>query len=138
MKHRRLLLYILTPLLLVGGFFSVSSQVYAQVNTQQTIFDKNCALESDSEFCKQVASEKSQGNRVLGPNGIVTRAISIFVIITGAVSVIMIIIGGFRYVLSAGDSNAISGAKNTILYAVVGLVVAIFSQMIVTFVLSKL
>ena len=55
----------------------------------------------------------------------------------GAVSVVVIIIGGFKYIVSAGDSNGIQSAKNTILYALVGLVVAVFAQVIARFVLGQ-
>lgn len=58
--------------------------------------------------------------------------------ILGAIAVIMIIIGGIRYVVSGGDSTSITGAKNTILYAVIGLVVAILAYAIVNFVLTTL
>jgi Type IV secretion system pilin len=58
----------------------------------------------------------------------------ILIFVVGAVSVIMIIIGGLRYVISNGDSKATGDAKNTILYAVIGLVVAIASWGIVSFV----
>ncbi len=68
---------------------------------------------------------------------LMTRIINIFSIVVGAISVIMIIIGGFRYIISAGDSNGVSGAKNTILYAVVGLVIVLFAQVIVRFVLTN-
>lgn len=54
--------------------------------------------------------------------------------IVGAVSVIMIIIGGLRYVLSSGDSKATVEAKNTILYAVIGVVVAIVAYAVIAFV----
>lgn len=57
--------------------------------------------------------------------------------ILGIVAVIMIVIGGFRYVVSNGDSSAITGAKNTIFYAVIGLVVAILAFTIVNFVVDK-
>lgn len=67
----------------------------------------------------------------------VRTVINILSVIVGAVSVIMIIIGGFRYVISAGDSNAVSGAKNTILYAIVGLVIVLFAQIIVRFVITN-
>ncbi len=67
----------------------------------------------------------------------VQNIINILSILVGAVSVIMIIIGGFRYVISNGDSNGLSGAKNTILYAIVGLVIVIFAQSIVRFVLTN-
>jgi hypothetical protein len=49
----------------------------------------------------------------------------------------MIIIGGLKYITSGGDSSNVTGAKNTILYAVVGLVVVAMAQFIVRFVLTK-
>jgi hypothetical protein len=49
----------------------------------------------------------------------------------------MILIGGFRYITSGGDSGNVSGAKNTILYAIVGLVIVALAQFIVRFVLSQ-
>jgi Type IV secretion system pilin len=58
--------------------------------------------------------------------------------IIGALSVIMIIIGGFRYVVSGGSQTAVSGAKNTILYAIIGLVVAFVAYAAVNFVLGSL
>ena len=54
--------------------------------------------------------------------------------IVGAVAVIMIIIGGLRYVLANGDAKAAAEAKNTIMYAVIGVVVAIAAYAIVSFV----
>ncbi len=65
------------------------------------------------------------------------RIIDIFSIVVGAVSVIMIIIGGFRYIISGGDSSGVSAAKNTILYAIVGLVIVLFAQVIIRFVFTN-
>lgn len=62
--------------------------------------------------------------------------VNVILYVLGAASVIMIVIGGFRYVVSQGDASAIKGAKDTILYAVVGLVVAILAYAIVNFVLN--
>ena len=56
------------------------------------------------------------------------------IFLVGAISVIMIIVGGLRYVISNGDSKQISAAKDTILYAVIGVVVAIAAFAIVNFV----
>jgi len=56
----------------------------------------------------------------------------------GMISVIMIIIGGIRYALSGGDEKAVTAAKDTILYAVVGLVIALLSYAIVNFVLTRI
>jgi hypothetical protein len=50
----------------------------------------------------------------------------------------MIIYGGIQYVISVGDSGKVAKAKNTIIYAVVGLIVAILSYAIVNFVISQL
>lgn len=69
-------------------------------------------------------------------NAILTDIINIFSLVVGIVAVIMIIVGGLKYITSGGDSGNVSGAKNTILYAVVGLVIVALAQVIVRFVLS--
>ena len=71
-------------------------------------------------------------------NELITAAVNIFSAIVGVVSVIMIIFGGFKYITSGGDSNNVSSAKNTIIYAVIGLVVVAMAQFIVQFVLNKI
>jgi type IV secretion system pilin len=63
--------------------------------------------------------------------------VDVFSVIVGAVSVIMIIYGGFRYITSGGDSGGVGNAKNTIIYAIVGLVIVALAQLIVHFVLSQ-
>lgn len=63
--------------------------------------------------------------------------INTLLLLIGIVATIMIVIGGFRYVTSYGDQNSITAAKNTILYAVIGLVVAILASLIVRFVVSQ-
>jgi len=68
---------------------------------------------------------------------LIRTIINVFSVIVGSVSVIMIIIGGFRYITSGGDSNNVGGAKNTILYAIVGLIIVAFAQVIVQFVLQR-
>lgn len=70
-------------------------------------------------------------------NNIITDAINIFSIIVGIIAVIMIIVGGFKYITSGGDSGNISSAKNTIIYAVIGLVIVALAQFLVQFVLDK-
>ncbi len=70
-------------------------------------------------------------------NNMISTIINIFSVIVGVIAVIMIIIGGLKYITSSGDSNNITSAKNTILYAIIGLVVVALAQFIVKFVLSK-
>lgn len=70
-------------------------------------------------------------------NKFITEIVNVFSIIVGVVAVIMIIVGGFRYITSGGDSNNISSAKNTIIYAIIGLIIVALAQFIVQFVLNK-
>jgi len=70
-------------------------------------------------------------------NDIVVLIINIFSIVVGIVAVIMIIVGGFKYITSGGDSGNITSAKNTIIYALIGLVVVALAQFLVQFVLNK-
>lgn len=70
-------------------------------------------------------------------NSTIEWVINVFSIVVGVVAVIMIIIGGFKYITSSGDSNNVTSAKNTILYAIIGLVIVALAQFIVKFVLSK-
>ena len=138
------------------GFGLVSSLYGVRVNAQQTA---PVPQDTSKSFCDEInanvpsycderktrITNGSQGSPLtdvnsplLGKNSILYRIIQIVTTLTGLASMIMIIVGGFRYVTSGGDSTSTKGAKDTILYAVIGLVVAIFSQTIIVFVLSKL
>ncbi len=72
-----------------------------------------------------------------GQGGIFRTITNVMLFIIGAISVIMLIIGGIRYVVSGGDSTKVQEAKNTILYAIVGVVVAILAYAVVNFVISS-
>ncbi|HTE57398.1 MAG TPA: hypothetical protein VK694_01530 [Verrucomicrobiae bacterium] len=89
-------------------------------------------------LCKDNEADQAvEGNSIYGADGILTKVARIMSILVGIASVIVIIIGGFKYVLAAGDTTSIASAKNTIMYAVVGLVVSLVSQGIITFVLLR-
>lgn len=75
------------------------------------------------------------GNNVSLADRIKT-VVNILLYILGSIAVIMIIIGGIRYTTSNGDSSNTKAGKDTILYAVVGLVVAILAFAIVNFVVN--
>jgi len=77
-------------------------------------------------------------NNLTGTNGIFTTIVNVLLFIVGAISVIMLIVGGIRYTMSNGDEKAVVGAKNTIMYAIVGLIVAFLAFAIVNWVLSAL
>lgn len=72
-----------------------------------------------------------------GIGAIAVEAVNILSVVVGVVAVIMIIYGGFRYITSGGESGSVSSAKNTLIYAVVGLVIVALAQVIVHWVLSS-
>lgn len=63
---------------------------------------------------------------------------NVLLFLIGSFAVIMIIISGFRFVTANGDANTVTQAKNTIIYAVVGIVIAVSAYAIVSFVLGAL
>lgn len=65
------------------------------------------------------------------------KGINLLTIVVGIMAVIMLIIGGMRFVLSNGDSNKVTSARNTIIYALIGLILVAFAQVIVKFVLDR-
>jgi hypothetical protein len=71
-------------------------------------------------------------------NNIIHTIVNLLSALVGVVAVIMIIVGGFRYITSGGNDTSVTSAKNTILYAIIGLVVVALAQIIVRFTLSKL
>ena len=75
-------------------------------------------------------------NLASGDDSIIRRVINLMLYAVGVISVIMLIYGGFRYVISGGQKESVTAAKNTILYAVIGLVVAMLAYAIINFVLG--
>lgn len=85
--------------------------------------------EGDSTSC-----DDSDGEKV---DSTISNIINLASLVVGVVAVIMVIVGGFKYVTSQGDSSGITSAKNTIIYAVVGLIIVALAQVIVRFVVNK-
>jgi type IV secretion system pilin len=77
-------------------------------------------------------------SELFGSTGVITTVTNILLFIVGALSVIMLIIGGLRYVVSGGNSSAVTAAKNTILYAIVGLVISFLAFAAINFVINTL
>ena len=81
----------------------------------------------------------SQGNDVPEDlaGDVFKNIVNILLFIIGAVSVIMLIYGGIRYTTSGGNANSVTAAKNTIMYSIIGLVVAILAFAVVQFVVNQ-
>lgn len=106
----------------IGGLM-LSTEPVGAIN----VFDQ-CAASSDTAVC---ASKDDSAN------GMVMRVINTLLIVLGMISVIMVVIGGVRYTISGGNSTHTKEARETIIYSVVGLIVAIMSFTIVNFVVGR-
>lgn len=129
---------------LCAGLLGPASLAYAATagcndgdpNTACDVLDKTCAEKPDAAAC-QNRDQKPDNNAIYGPNGILTKAARLVAILVGIASVIMIMVGGLKYMLANGDSASINNAKNTILYALIGLAVSLVAQGIVIFVINQ-
>lgn len=77
-------------------------------------------------------------SNLFGETGIFRQITSTILYIVGIIAVIMLIWGGIRYVVSGGDAKKVTDAKNTVLYAIIGLIVAFLAFAIVNFVVNAL
>lgn len=84
------------------------------------------------------AQGEGQAADLFGDEGIFRKIINAALYLIGAVSVLMLVYGGIRYTISGGDSNSVTAAKNTILYAIVGIVVALLAFAIVNWVIGAM
>ena len=81
------------------------------------------------------SSEDQQGS-LFGSEGVFTTVTNVLLFLIGAISVIMLIFGGIKYTISNGDPGAVTKAKDTIMYAVIGIIVALLAYAIVNFVVG--
>lgn len=84
------------------------------------------------------AKPTGAAENLFGDGSIFNTVTNILLFLIGAISVVMLIIGGIRYVVSGGDQGAVTSAKNTILYAIIGIVVAFLAFAAVRFVTDQL
>ncbi len=134
-KKLKLMLLSVIGVATLAAPLAVPALAGAQSNTQADIDSGLCQgaqLEIGSD-CTQI-SEQDTTEQL---NDIIALVINIFSVVVGIAAVIMIIVGGLRYIISGGDSGNVTSAKNTILYAIIGLVVVALAQFVVKFVLTK-
>lgn len=86
---------------------------------------------------KSTCTTTGESNAESGLKKLASTIVKYFSIIVGAISIIMIIYGGFRYITSGGDSGKVGSAKNTLIYAIVGLIIVALAQLIVRVVVTQ-
>ncbi len=128
-------LKLVALLLGLGLMLGIGSLVSAQ-SVQQEINGGLCAGSN-----LQFPPDTGDCNSNQASNSIekfVKHVVNILSAVVGIVAVVMIIFGGFRYVTSGGNDSSVTSAKNTILYAIIGLVIVALSQVLVHFTIRNL
>ncbi len=82
------------------------------------------------------AHVEGQPETIFGLNGVFTTISNTLLFMIGTLSVLMIIIGGIKYVVSGGKDASVAKAKNTVLYAIIGLIIALLAYAIINFILG--
>jgi hypothetical protein len=124
---------VYTILLAIASFAALTS-VYAApaVFAETSVLGDACNKgNNNSVICKQSSGAEGKTKKF------VADLTNLLLFAIGVITIIMIIIGGIRYTTSNGDSSQIASAKNTILYAVIGLVIAFMAYGIVNYVVNE-
>jgi hypothetical protein cdiviTM7_00627 len=117
---------ILTAGMLMVGLLGVLTPAVSAANGINI-----CSGNENSIYCKNKNTGETQ------VNGIIKTIVEVLLTAVGAISIIMIVIGGIMFALSSGDAQKAAKARNTVLYAVVGLAVSLFASAIVNFVFNR-
>lgn len=117
--------------LLVAPILGQAALVSAQPDPQEGLCGGS-TLQFTTAECTDMSTEA-----VSQVDQIITTVVNVLSVIIGVIAVIMIIVGGLKYITSSGDSGNVTAAKNTILYAIIGLIIVALAQLIVRFVLGK-
>lgn len=133
-RNLKKLLVGLAILGLSATSLAAPAAVYAQDDPIGRGLEAGTCLTVDGRVTTDCPTPEDAERRI---NAIILLIVNIFSLIVGVVSVIMIIIGGLRYITSGGDTGNVTSAKNTILYAIIGLVIVALAQFVVRFVLGR-
>lgn len=120
---------ILTVGMLMVGLLGVFTPAVSAANGINICSGENGG--DKSVYCQNRGSGETQ------VNGIIKTIVEVLLTAVGAISIIMIVIGGIMFALSSGDAQKAAKARNTVLYAVVGLAVSLFASAIVNFVFNR-
>ncbi|HUD08346.1 MAG TPA: pilin [Candidatus Saccharimonadales bacterium] len=139
---KRMLLLIAVVMALLVPMVMNSQTGYAagidngtDINNGNSNIDSICGMGvSNSSYCHETDTPT---NRIYGKGGVIVITSYIIASIAGVAAVIMIVIGGIRFMVSGGDPNQVAGARNSIIFALVGLVVIAAAETLFLFVINS-
>jgi len=138
MKRLLLLLpviLLITPIVSSGyAYASASSTATSQTTSQNT--SSTCASYSQAKCSACAGIQDLGGSQNCASNGssltnFISTAVEWLTYFVGILAVIMIIVSGIKFALSGGDANSVTAAKKTLIYAIIGLLVAALTQVII-------
>lgn len=118
---------LITVILLVAAFISASTYLSANASTVDEVQRGVSGAGG--------GGDENKGSRVTDTIKIITNTL---LFIVGVAAVIMIVVAGLRLVTANGDANTVSQAKNTIIYAIIGIIVAALAYAIVNFIINQI
>lgn len=128
---------ILTNIAKIGVFVPAFALLAGLAVPVATTYANNCDVSGGITGGKDCARNDEQPENLFnGDDSVFQTVTNLMLFLIGAISVVMLIYGGIRYTISQGDSTAVTNAKNTIMYAVIGIVIAILAFAIVNFVVT--
>ena len=133
--------WLVACLVALAGFAVISlanAPAAAAADDVTSSVRRGVCLEAPPGFgdSEPVAAECNEGSGK-GLQAVITTALNVLTWVTGVAAVFVLIVAGFRYVVSGGSSSGVTGAKNMIIYALIGVVIAMLAQIIVRFVIGN-
>ena len=102
------------------------------------LFDPKATCSNPEARKESAACNASTDNPISGTNGVIIKIANIVTYIAGAAAVIVMIYSGLKFITAAGDSAKVKNARDTVLYALIGVAVIVLSRSLIIFVIHKL
>jgi hypothetical protein len=125
---------IALSLVLMAGFLSQAGIVAYAAGTGEC---GSTAGSSKDEILTGVGQSGSVNCDGKGVTNAANTFVNILSLVVGIIAIIMIVISAFRFITSGGDSNRVSSARSTLIYALIGVAVAALAQLLIHFVLFQ-
>ena len=129
--RKKLAIFGVAALIALGFGLVTASRAYAD----DILKDACTGAAANSDTCK---SRRTSSNPLTGPDGTLSKVANILAVIAGVAAVIILLYSGIQYITAGGDAQKVGNAKNTIIGAVIGLVVIVLARSIIAFVINRL
>jgi hypothetical protein len=127
--------FVVLAILSVG--LSIPVMAPPAAASAQNLFNPICNIPGvDTSSSTVCHDQNTQKNPFSGTDGVLYKVASLLAFGVGVASVVMVIVGGLKYIFSSGESARIDSARNTIIYALVGLLVSLVAQGLIVFVIK--